>query len=487
MTNYNNVVSSNFSANQTLHAARNKKDDEFYTPYDVTCDELDHYFNQFYGKTIYCPCDDPRWSSFVRYFINNRDKLNNTVYASCNYSTPDGSLTQVTVVFANKNNPANILDRPDYRRARTETEKDIKRLMINNGVNFPTNTQVTILEKQEQIKTDKRGLYLPGVTIEQKANKGDFEKTDTFDLLLSYCDVVVTNPPFSKFRDFIDILIASGKKFLVMGSNIACNFKNVFEYVQAGKLWAGYGCNKPVDFIRPDGSTKGVPVTWYTNFEKTPSAPFVAKNGYSCADLKARGLWKVYDDRPDVLFVKAVADVPVDYDGLVAVPPNAFYRFIDGGWEFVEGDHFCNKLIGGVESSMRIVIRRKPNQQRAIEVETCRRIVETAPAILDANDPRGYIYIIADESNRIKIGVTRNMIEERVNQLQTGNAENLTVLYLSNPVRQYEDIETKAHDLFRKSHLRGEWFKGDCLKDALAFLTHETAPSKQDVERFRNV
>ena len=194
-----------------------------------------------------------------------------------------------------------------------------------------------------------------------------FETDDEYWDGVNWSDVVVTNPPFSKFRDFIDILIASGKKFLVLGSNVACNFKNVFEYVQAGKLWAGYSCHFNGEFIRPDGSTKKVPVTWYTNLEKTPCAPFVAKNGYSCADLKARGLWKVYDDRPDILFVKAVADVPVDYDGLIAVPPNAFWRFLDGGWEFVEYDGFCNGVltIDGVNPPMRIVIRRKPNQQRA--------------------------------------------------------------------------------------------------------------------------
>ena len=481
------MTTANQSANARLINAKAAKDDEFYTPYDVVSSELDRYYTQLQGKTIFCPCDDPRWSSFVKYFINNRDKLQATVYASCYYTSPSGTVTQVTVVAGKKNNPCGVLCREDYRRPRSEFEAEIKATMKANGVEVGRETQITILEKVEQVSKGQQG-YFSEVNFNETTNKGDFEKTATFDLLLHASDVVVTNPPFSKFRDFIDILVDSGKKFLVLGSNMACNYKNVFEYVKAGKLWAGYMADKSLSFNRPNGSTKTVPVTWYTNLEKTPSAPFIPKNGYTVDDLKKLGLWKVYDERKDVLYIKAVADIPLDYTGLMAVPVNAFYRFLDGSWEFEKWDSYIlgGGFVDGVKVMGRIVIRRKQNAETAQQAEELRRVIKTAP-IIAQDDNRGYIYLISDESGRVKIGITKNMIEERVNQLQTGNAEKLTVLFLSNPVYHYEEIEAKAHEKFSSAHIRGEWFDGKILTQALAYLVEETAPSKQDVSRFRNI
>ena len=478
--------STSANTNDKFNRAKKTKDDEYYTPYEIVADELDRYYSQLYGKTIYCPCDDPRWSSFVKYFVNNRDKLNATIYATCYYRNPEGTLVQVAVVAAKRGNPAGILDRSDYRRPRTETEKEIKAKMLESGVQVGRETQITILEKVEQFKRGEQG-YFSEVDIFKATNKGDFEKTATFDYLLQNCDVVVTNPPFSKFREFIQILADSGKKFLIIGSNMGGNNKNVFELIRAGKVWMGFSANKGVKFIRPDGSLHGVAISWFTNLYKTPGKTFVPENGYTCAELKAAGKWAVYNERKDILYLAAVADYPVDYFGLAAVPPSAIQNFLSSGWELVLSDDFCDKKIGDKRTAARIVVRRKKNYQVAEESESIRRIEETAPAIVDKEDGRGYIYILQDESGRIKIGVTKNMIEQRVNDLQTGNAEKISVVYLSNPVYQYENIEAAAHQKFSSYHIRGEWFRGDCFAAAVAFLTHETAPSKQDVQRFRNI
>ena len=472
------------NTSQNFHNARRAKDDEFYTPFNVVADELDQYYSQLYGKTIYCPCDDPRWSNFVKYFINNRDKLNNTVYASCYYKADGVNLTQVTVIAAKRGNPAGVLDRPDYRRPRTETEAAIKTKMKENGIEVGRDTQITILEKADQLQSNRRA-YLPNFNLNEVTNKGDFERTTTTDLLFAACDVIVTNPPFSKWRSFFDTVIASGKKFLILGNTTAASVSNVFAAIKAGKVWAGNsGQIENCYFERPNGApARKVPVIWYTNLVKSPRAPFVPKNQLTVADLKARGLWETFNERPDVLNVNFVHNIPVDYYGLIAVGAHAFYRFQDGGWEFVEGNHFCDKKIGDRETPPRIVIRRKQNAAAAIEAETQRRIVETAP-VIPADDPRGYVYILSDEHDRIKIGVTKNMIEQRVNDLQTGNADELTVSYLSNPVADYMKIEAAAHELFSTSHIRGEWFDGKIFKKAVEFLTHETAPSKQNAKRF---
>ena len=373
MTTAQNFNAQNFNAqnvntdckcrntNQNFNNARRAKDDEFYTPFNVVADELDQYYSQLYGKTIYCPCDDPRWSNFVKYFINNRDKLNNTVYASCYYKADGVNLTQVTVIAAKRGNPAGVLDRPEYRRPRTETEAAIKAKMKENGIEVGRDTQITILEKADQLQSNRRA-YLPNFNINEVTNKGDFERTSTTDLLLSVCDVIVTNPPFSKWSKFFDTVIASGKKFLILGALTPISWSKVFNAFKSGKVHGGYNCEKSVYFNRPDGSTKEVKIAWYTNLDKSPRAPFKPKLNFTAADLKARGLWKTFDERPDVLECGFNANaIPVDYYGLIAVPVNAFYKFESGEWEFVEGNDFCNMKIDGKRTFSRIVIRRKQN------------------------------------------------------------------------------------------------------------------------------
>ena len=354
------------NGNAVQLAAKAVKDDEFYTPLNVVADELDHYYSQLYGKTIYCPCDDPRWSNFVKYFINNRDKLNNTVYASCYYKADGVNLTQVTVIAAKRGNPAGVLDRPDYRRPRTETEKAVKEIMKKNGIDIGRDTQITILEKVDQLKDGVQPLFSQ-IGLGESSFKTNFEKTETFDLLFSVADVIVTNPPFSggRFQFLIEEAIKRNKKFLIMGNFQAASYKWMFKFFKNGQVKTGFGENYGVEFTRPDGSSKVVGVTWYTNLDKhiddSKTKP-VGAHKYTVADLKERGLWNVYDCRPDVLFLTKAADVPIDYTGLMAVPFTDPSRYLNGAFELVEP--FCDgqySHVNGERKNARFVIRRKQN------------------------------------------------------------------------------------------------------------------------------
>ena len=193
--------------------------------------------------------------------------------------------------------------------------------------------------------------------------RGVFETDEEFDKGVAACDVIVTNPPFSKWRSFFDTVIASGKKFLILGKTTAASVSSVFAAIKAGKVWAGNsGQIENCYFERPNGApARKVPVIWYTNLDKPPRAPFVPKNQLTVADLKARGLWETFNERPDVLNVNFVHNIPVDYYGLIAVGAHAFYRFQDGGWEFVEGNNFCDMKVGDRCVNARLVIRRKQN------------------------------------------------------------------------------------------------------------------------------
>ena len=196
---------------------------------------------------------------------------------------------------------------------------------------------------------------------------------DYFYLLDKYRDrtdaVVVTNPPFTLFRLFVDRLIGADRyalfggswRFLIVGAQIALGYQNVFKYARAGLMTMGYNYSRSVNYNRPDGSTKAVGSTWYTNLTKIkPEPPFRPAAYMTLTELKQTDRWAVYDERPDVIWIKSKGDYPVDYFGPVAVPVTSGEIFNDRRFELLEGSHFCNNYIGGAEQFGRIVVRRRP-------------------------------------------------------------------------------------------------------------------------------
>ena len=182
--------------------------------------------------------------------------------------------------------------------------------------------------------------------------------------------IVATNPPFSLFRAFIDQLVgddryalfgASGFRFLVVGPHTAISYLNIFRHARAGRLWFGCQVDTSVTYDRPVGvEKKAVASSFYTNLPKlAPSPLFKPSRGYTVADLKANGKWVVYDNRPDILFIGSKNDYPIDYFGLVAVPPSAGQIFRDPRFELMEPCHFNDDLINGKQKFARVVVRRR--------------------------------------------------------------------------------------------------------------------------------
>src|SRR6056297_425406 len=195
------------SKNKNLHKARKAKDDEFYTRLTDIEKELAHYRSYFEGKSVLCNCDDPEASNFWKYFELNFDFLGLTGLTATHYDP----------------------DRPSYRLE----------LCRCGG------------------KLVKRRAAL--------TQNGDFRSPECLELLRE-ADLVITNPPFSLLREYIDLLIESGVKFLIVGTKNAITYKNVFSYIQDGRLWLGV--TAPPEFIRPDGSSRKFGNTcWLTNLE----------------------------------------------------------------------------------------------------------------------------------------------------------------------------------------------------------------------------
>lgn len=260
--------------NDNLHKAKDAKNDEFYTRIEDVAEELRHYKKHFAGKVVLCNCDDPTWSAFWRYFHLNFAELGLKKLISTHYDRTE----------------------PTY--------------------------------KMEYEGGDDNNVEV-GVKTPLEGN-GDFRNKECLDLL-DECDIVVTNPPFSLFREYVAVLMQHQKKFLILGNMNALTYKEIFPLIRDNQLWYGAsihsgdrkfyvpndyplkasGCgvdNNGQKFIRVKG------VRWYTNL-----------------DYKARHeklvLWKNYTpeeypkyDNYDAINVNKYSEIPCDYDGVMGVP-----------------------------------------------------------------------------------------------------------------------------------------------------------------------
>lgn len=239
-----------------LNKAKDAKNDEFYTQLTDVSKELMHYKKHFKDKIVLCNCDDPTWSAFWKYFHLNFSALGLKKLISTHYD---------------KNEPT---------------------------------------YKMEYTGGDDNDIEV-GVKTPLEGN-GDFRNQECLDLL-DEADIVVTNPPFSLFREYVAVLMEHEKKFLIIGNKNAITYKEFFPLIKEDKVWIG---NTNVhEFIQPDGSVKKFGnIGWYTNMD-------IAKRHEKMI------LWKHYtpDEYPtydnyNAINIDKVADIPMDYDGVMGVP-----------------------------------------------------------------------------------------------------------------------------------------------------------------------
>ncbi len=270
--------------NKNLQQAKIAKKDEFYTQLEDINRELVHYKEHFKGKTVLCNCDDPKVSNFFIYFVRNFAELGlkrliTTCYKNC----------QPTLFSENKDEHAVWLD---YRGG-DDNNLDI------------TAIQATAMP----LKGD-----------------GDFRSPECIRLLQE-ADIVVTNPPFSLFREYVAQLMKYDKKFLIIGTTNALATKEIFPLVKDNKIWLGYGFKggaghfintKYEDYATASDHREGMirvsGVTWITNLEhKKRNEPL---------DLYKHYLPDEYPkyENYDAIDVSKTSDIPLDYDGIIGVP-----------------------------------------------------------------------------------------------------------------------------------------------------------------------
>ena len=290
------------SKNTNLHSAKKAKNDEFYTQLSDIEKEMAHYKDFFKGKVVYCNCDDARESNFFKFFSNNFESL--------------GLKKLITTGYK-------------------ENRKGVK--LVYEG--------------------DKNGNFMVDdeeVVITELEGNGDFRSEECIDPLKE-CDVVVTNPPFSLFREYVAQLMEYGKKFLIIGNMNAITYKEIFPYIKNNELWLGMNWVK--DFVQPNGEVKKFGnICWYTNI------------GHSRRNTEL-DLYKKYSadefpkyDNYDAIEVSKVTDIPMDYEGVMGVPITFLDKYCPTQFEIIKfrkGNDDKDLSVNGKCPYFRILIRRK--------------------------------------------------------------------------------------------------------------------------------
>lgn len=330
------------SGNKSLHAANRAKNDEFYTELADIDKELRHYKHHFKNKTVYCNCDDPRVSNFFHYFSHNFETLGlKKLMATCY-----------------KSQAADLFSQNDSEQAVYLIYEGDK-----NGNRVPDPSEIQVLP----LKGD-----------------GDFRSEECITLL-KQADIVVTNPPFSLFREYVAQLVEYDKKFLIIGNKNAITYKEIFPLIKDDKMWLG---------VTPMGTDMlfGVP----DHYAETLVSTKKSGSSYRIIDgeVKARAqacwftnldhdkrheeliLYKRYTpeeyphyDNYDAIEVSKVAEIPCDFEGVMGVPITFLDKYNPEQFELLGSNRYLGQdengiygrssYIKGKEVFKRLFIRKK--------------------------------------------------------------------------------------------------------------------------------
>ena len=283
-------------ANTSLHAAKDAKNDEFYTRLEDINEEMNHYEDKFRGKVVFCNCDDPKWSNFWKYFHLNFEYLGLKKLITTHYEPDDVQSYKI-----------------EYTGGNDEDFED--------GVITPL------------------------------TQNGDFRSPECL-ALLDEADIVVTNPPFSLFREYIQVLVEHNKEFIVIGPKNAITYKEIFPLIRDTKLWLGFGFKAGnAYFIVPDGAdvsqyVKGVydaetntvkfrNCTWFTNIDHAKRHETIDTTySYAKKDKLYPDLYPKYTSY-DIIEVSKLAEIPMDYNGVMGVPITFMDKFNPDQFEII--------------------------------------------------------------------------------------------------------------------------------------------------------
>lgn len=294
------------AGNKSLNAAKRAKQDEFYTQLSDIEDELRHYRKHFEGRTVLCNCDDPSVSNFFHYFAYNFERL--------------GLRRLITTCY--KSQDINLFSRGEAGRAV---------YLIYDG--------------------DRNGNRVPDpdeIGVHQLDGDGDFRSPECIELL-KQSDVVVTNPPFSLFREYIAQLMEYGKKFLIIGNQNAITYKEIFPLLMQNQIWLGYKSGDMAFRVPADSEPRATRywqdetgqkwrsmgnICWFTNLDhRKRHEELILYKTYSAEAYP-------YYDNYDAINVDRVTDIPVDFDGAMGVPITFLDKYNPEQFEILDANDY---------------------------------------------------------------------------------------------------------------------------------------------------
>ena len=348
--------------NKALNDAAKAKQDEFYTELRDIEDELKYYKNYFEGKTVLCNCDDPYESNFFKFFAMRFNFLKlKKLIASCYVRSP---IAQTQLSLFEEDKPPQ--ERTPYTAIMIELED-------YNGDGAANIADVEWLLK------NKKGV------VKKLKGDGDFRSEECIELL-KQADIVVTNPPFSLFREYVAQLIEYDKKFIILGNQNAITYKEIFPLIMQNKLWLGLTNGdksfKVPDYYEPRATRYWQDETgqkyrsmgnmcWFTNLEhKRRNEEIILYRKY----YEDPAQYPKYDNY-DAIEVSRVLEIPCDYDGVMGVPITFLDKYNPNQFEILNANDFRTNsnvpekkhglikdkdgTINGKATYARILIRRK--------------------------------------------------------------------------------------------------------------------------------
>lgn len=347
------------AGNSNLHDSARNKQDEFYTQLSLIESELKHYKGHFKGKVVFCNCDDPFESNFFKYFAMNFNSLGlKKLIATC-YTTSPIIYTQLNLFV------------DEIVVSKEENTKKPYKIEITEVTDENQDGRVDLADVEYLLKNRNNALAL-------LQEDGDFRSPECVELL-KQSDIIVTNPPFSLFREYMALLMEYGKDFLIIGNQNAITYREIFPLIRDNKIWLGYN-NGHFWFMVPDTYEEKK-----TDFKIDENGQKWRRMGNICwftnLDIEKRHedipIFRTYSpdiypkyDNYDAIEVSRAADIPCDYDGIMGVPITFMQYYNPEQFEFLgtsryhDGQNFTDDInfINGKGLYTRLLIRRKQTE-----------------------------------------------------------------------------------------------------------------------------
>ena len=372
------------SSIKNLKNARRAKNDEFYTQYSDIQKEVEKYLdynpNTFRNKVVYCNCDDPYESNFFRYFVLNFNRFGLKQLITTSYKPSPVANTQLSL-FGNDKTLMKSKGRPKITA---------NKFIINEVHDVDGDGEFNLKDVAKQLKANKHNEWAP---LEEN---GDFRSPECVELLKK-SDIVITNPPFSLFREYVKQPFDYGKKFLIIGNINCLTYREIFQKIKNNKAWLGNGMGRWISgFIVPEsyelyGSEARIDENgnrivatnnclWLTNLDHgrrhqpLPLMTMADNLKYSKhKEIKGKKAYDKYDNY-DAIEVPFTDSIPSDYKGVMGVPVTFLDKYNPDQFEILgnsnvkgEREHLMNKVkcatdctyINGKPQYARILIKHK--------------------------------------------------------------------------------------------------------------------------------